>query len=236
MPAKPTLLLAAHGTASPAGSATTAALVAAIAAERPSVSVSLAFLDVASPRLADALAAQAGPMVVVPLLLSAGFHVVTDIPSVVAGRAQVRVARHLGPDPLVIDALAARLDEARGPTAVASTALMAVGSSSPGATAEVRQAAELLGARLGRAVPVLTAGSDIRAALKALAAPVEVATYLLADGQFVEDLRTAASGLATVADPIGVHPALVALVLARYDEAVDSPARPAAELDHLPRD
>jgi sirohydrochlorin ferrochelatase len=220
MPDQPTLLVAAHGTASPAGSATTTALVAAIAAARPDVPVSLCFLDVAEPRLADALVAHAGPTVVVPLLLSAGYHVLTDIPSVVAGRSDVLVAGHLGPDPLVLDALVARLAEVRGPAPVASTVLVAAGSSNPAAAADVAAAAEQLGDRLGRPVSVLTLGDGVRAALGRLAPPVEVATYLLAEGLFVDNLRAAAEGSATVSDPIGVHPALVALVLARYDEAI----------------
>jgi sirohydrochlorin ferrochelatase len=220
MPAKPTLLVAAHGTASPAGSATTAALVAAVGAARPDLPVSLCFLDVATPRLTDALVALSGPTVVVPLLLSAGFHVLSDIPSIVAGHPDVLVARHLGPDPLVVDALVARLASVRGQTPVMTTVLVAAGSGHSAAAAEVAAAAEQLSSRLGRPVHVLTLGCDVRAALSGLDAPVEVATYLLAEGQFVDNLRTAATGLATVADPLGVHPALVALVLARYDEAL----------------
>src|SRR2546430_741494 len=61
---------------------------------------------------------------------------------------------------------------------------------------------------------------DLRVEFAARPAPVEVATYLLADGQFVTTLRGAADGLATVADPIGVHPALVELLWTRYEEAV----------------
>ncbi len=222
MPVTPTLLVAAHGTKSQAGSATTAALVAALAAARPDVDVSLCFLDVAEPSLADALRVQSGPTVVVPLLLSSGFHVLTDIPAVVAGRPDVRVARHLGPDPLVIEAVFDRLAAARGPDAVATTVLVGAGSSNPAAAAELRTAASRLAERLGRPVSLLTLGEDVRAALRAAAPPVEVATYLLAEGQFVDTLRAAAAtvpGPATVSDPIGAHPALVALVLARYDEA-----------------
>jgi sirohydrochlorin ferrochelatase len=220
MPAQPTLLVAAHGTASPAGSATTAALVVAIAAARPDVPVSLCFLDVAEPRLVDALAAHPGPTVVVPFLLSAGFHVLTDIPAVVAGHSDVLVARHLGPDPLVVDALVARLAEVRGPDPVATTVLVAAGSSNPAAATDVAGTARQLRERLGRPVSVLTLDDGVRAALGGVTRPVEVATYLLAEGQFVDNLRAAADGLATVSDPIGVHPALVALVLARYDEVL----------------
>jgi sirohydrochlorin ferrochelatase len=219
MPDHPSLLVAAHGTASRVGSETTAGLVAAIAAARPGVAVSLCFLDVAEPRLADALVAHPASTVVVPLLLSSGFHVLTDIPAVVAGHPQVLVARHLGADPLVVDALVARLSEVRGSSAAATTVLVAAGSRNPAAAADVARAAQQLGERLGRPVSALALGDGVRAALTGLAAPVEVATYLLAEGQFADNLRVAAAGLATVADPIGVHPALIALVLARYDEA-----------------
>jgi sirohydrochlorin ferrochelatase len=216
------MLVAAHGTKSAVGSATTAALVTAIAAARPDLAVDLCFLDVAAPSLADALTAHPEPTVVVPLLLSSGFHVLTDIPAVVAGHDQVQVARHLGPDPLVLDAVTDRLAAARGRAAVATTVLAGAGSSNPAGAADLAAAAASLAERLGRPVSVVTMGEDVRAILAAAPAPVEVATYLLAEGQFVDTLRSAAAGLdgaITVAEPIGVHPALVTLVLARYDEA-----------------
>jgi sirohydrochlorin ferrochelatase len=52
---------------------------------------------------------------------------------------------------------------------------------------------------------------------------VRVATYLLTEGQFVDSLRAAADGLGTVADPLGVHPALVRLVWQRFDAVPPSP-------------
>jgi sirohydrochlorin ferrochelatase len=210
------LVLVAHGTASAAGSATTRRLAGAIAAARPKVPVELAFLDVVGPRLGDVLTDE--PSVVVPLLLSTGYHVQTDIPAIVAPHARTRVTAHLGPHPLVVRALAERLAAARtGPPE--TTVLVGAGSSRPEAHAELGEAAALLGAQLGRAVPVLTMGDDLRAALRSLPGPVEVATYLLAEGQFVSTLFAAADGIATVAAPLGVHPALVKLVWARYDGA-----------------
>ncbi|PZS12553.1 MAG: hypothetical protein DLM57_18705 [Pseudonocardiales bacterium] len=221
MPAMPTLLVAAHGTASAAGSATTAALVSAVVAARPQVPVSLCFLDVAAPRLAAALAAHPEPSVVVPLLLSTGFHVLEDIPAAVLRHPLARVAHYLGPDPLVIDILVDRLAAVRGPAPVATTVLIGAGSSNAAAADDLARAAHRLAERLGRPVPALTLGEDVRAGLARAAAPVEVATYLLAEGRFVDNLRAAAlavgAGIVTVAEPIGVHPALVALVLARYD-------------------
>jgi sirohydrochlorin ferrochelatase len=214
---RPGLLVAAHGTEVAAGSVTTAALVAAVRAARPELSVSLCFLDVAAPSLTEALDAAGGPLVVLPLLLSTGYHVQTDIPAVVANRPWVRVARHLGPDPLIVDILVDRL----GSSTAAATALVGVGSSRPEARAELDEAAQLLAARIGRPVTALTLGQDVRAALQVMAPPVEVAAYLLAEGRFADRLRRAAAGLARVAEPLGVHPALVELVLARYDEVAD---------------
>jgi sirohydrochlorin ferrochelatase len=210
--ALPRLLVVAHGTASPDGSATTARLVDAIRTARPQIAVDLCFLDVVTPRLPDALDER--PTVLVPLLLSTGYHVQSDIPAAIAPYPNVRVARHLGPHPLLVDALVDRL----GPIAAGeSAALVGAGSSRPEAADELAETGRLLAARLDRPVLVRTLGDDVRSALEALAQPVRVATYLLAEGQFVTSLREAASGLGTVAPPLGVHPALVRLVWERYD-------------------
>ena len=211
------LLVVAHGTASTAGAATTAALVAAIAAARPEVDVELCFLDVVAPRLPDTLAGLDGaPAILVPLLLSTGYHVQTDIPAAVAEYPHVRVARHLGPDPLLIDVLVDRLATA---ASGATTVLVGAGSSRPEAADELSATGELLAARLRRPVPVLTMGDDLAPALAALPTPVRVATYLLAEGQFVTTLCEAVGERGAVAPPLGVHPALVQLVWQRYDDA-----------------
>jgi sirohydrochlorin ferrochelatase len=215
----PRLLIVAHGTASPAGSATTSALVDAVAAARPSVPVSLCFLDAATPRLPEALTALPGPLVLVPLLLSTGYHVQTDIPAAVAGRPDVRIARHLGPHPLLVDALVDRLPDGDG-----DVVLVASGSSRPEAAGELHAAAQLLSERVGHLVQVLTMADDLHARL-AEHAPARVATYLLAEGRFVDVLRDAARGVAAAAEPIGVHPAVVELVWARYDEALENSGR-----------
>ena len=213
------LIAVAHGTASAAGSATTARLIEAVRAARPDVPVELCFLDVASPRLPDTLAARGdGPAVVVPVLLSTGYHVQSDIPAAIAPYPAARVARHLGPHPLLVDALVDRLGDASGPVV-----LVGAGSSRPAARAELEETGRLLGERLGQPVPVLTMADDLRSAFRPLA-PVRVATYLLAEGRFVDTLRATADGLGSVAPPLGVHPALVRLVWERYDERLSTRA------------
>jgi sirohydrochlorin ferrochelatase len=139
----------------------------------------------------------------------------TDIPAAVAASPEVRIARHLGPHPLLVDALVDRL----GAVGVDdSVLLVGAGSSRPDAADELAATARLLGVRLDRHVPVSTLGDDVRSRLEALPQPARVSTYLLAEGQFVTTLRAAADELAQVAEPIGVHPALVELVWLRYDE------------------
>src|SRR3954452_10662882 len=103
----PRLLVVAHGTASAAGSATTARLVDEVRVARPSIAVDLCFLDVVDPRLPDVLDDR--PTVVVPALLSTGFRVQTAIPAAAAPHPATRVARHLGPDDRLVTALIDRL-------------------------------------------------------------------------------------------------------------------------------
>jgi sirohydrochlorin ferrochelatase len=216
----PTLVIAAHGTTSAEGAASIAALAEAVSSARPSIAVRLCYLDVLAPSLIDILNEVAGEVVVVPLLLAAGYHVTTDIPEVVAGRPGVRVARHLGPDPHVIAALADRLVTTRGSMSPTTTVMAAIASSRSPARSEVSEAVSALSAAIGREVTLLPLGSDSVAALAALPAPVEVAVYLLAEGAFYTELRAAAGKTALVAPPLGGHPLIIDLVLARYDDAV----------------
>ncbi len=207
------LLLAAHGTASSTGACTLYRLADAVAAARPDHEVDLCFLDVIGPSLADALDER--PTVVVPALLSTGYHVQADIPAAVAAYPRTRVARHLGPDPLLVDALVDRLTgDGR-----ATTVLAASGSRRAEAAAELVVAADLLGRRLGRAVPTVTVGTELTRRLEEITGPLRVATYLLAEGTFLDGLRAAVGGRGPVSAPLGAHRAVVEVVWRRYDAA-----------------
>jgi sirohydrochlorin ferrochelatase len=213
----PRLLAVAHGTASTAGRRTVEALAAAIAAQRPGTPVDLCFLDVVEPRLPACLDDR--PTIAVPLLLSTGYHVQSDIPAAVEPFPATRVARHLGPHPLLVDAVLDRLGEL-GPAPAASTVLVAAGSTRPGAAEEIDATAAALARRLDHPVVTAAPGPELRAVLDHRRPPVRVATYLLAEGHFVDSIVRAAAGFAEVSAPLGVHPALVALAWLRYDEAL----------------
>ena len=215
----PTLLAAAHGTRSPIGQRTTHALISLVRGLRPGISVELCFLDVLEPGLSSRLSSLSDPVVVVPVLLSAGYHIHEDIPAAAAGRATV--ARHLGPDRALSEVLAVRLAAAGG-DAADSVALVASPSTRATAAHDLAGAADDLTAVLGRPVQPLTVGASLPGSLAALPGRVGIATYLLSEGHFFDTLRAAASeaGAVAVAEPLGADTAVAELIAARYDEAV----------------
>ncbi|WP_051966294.1 sirohydrochlorin chelatase [Kitasatospora mediocidica] len=234
----PTLLVVAHGTRDLAGVATVEALPARIRALRPDLRVELAYLDLVRPSLAEALAEHAArdaPVVLVPLLLSAGYHVRVDIPAVIAAvpRVRARVAAALGPDPLLATALRDRLAEAGRPGDAGPVVLAAAGSSDPAANADTVRTAGLLAGLLGAPVipSYLCAASPTPAeAVAALRArghdQVAVAGYLLAPGHFAR--RAAQAGARHTSAPLGTHGAVAELVLRRYLAALEDTRLPVA--------
>lgn len=227
----PTLLAVAHGSRHPAAAATVTALVRQVERLAPVLDIQLAFVQHAEPTLADALDAAGPDVVIVPLLLSTGFHLTTDIAGAVtavdtaitASGSGPRVAGPLGPDPLLVTALTARLAEA-GVPAGTPVVLAAAGSSDPLASAECTAQAELLSAELGVPVVVAFAAAgtpsvtDAVAELRArTAGPVAVAAYLLAPGHFHDSLGQ--SGADWISAPLGDHPAIAGLIIDRYRTA-----------------
>ena len=217
----PALVLLAHGTGDAAGRATIGRLLVALRALLPGVTVRMAYAGVARPGLADVLRALPGPVVVVPAFLASGFHVRVDVPGQLAetGRTDVVLADPLGPDPLLVSVATARLDEAGG-TDADTVVLAAAGSTDPVAAEDLRTAASLLAARLGRPVPVgYIAGGEPRVASVVAAQPGRVAlvTWLLAPGAFHRWLADA--GATVVAEPLGDHPDVARVVVARYRSA-----------------
>jgi sirohydrochlorin ferrochelatase len=217
----PVLVAVAHGSRDGAAQDAVSALAARIRSFAPAIDLRVAFLQHAEPSLAAALAEASGDVVIVPLLLSTGHHLTVDIYGA-ARHAGARVGAPLGPDPLLADALADRLAEAGAPAGTPAV-LAAAGSSDPAAAADVTHQAALLADRLG--TPVLAAfASGQPTVTKAVAAlhvgaggPVSVATYLLAPGQFHDQLCDTAA--TWVSAPLGDHPAVARVVLDRFRAA-----------------
>lgn len=227
---RPALLAISHGTSSPAGQAAVAALVDAVARRLPGTIVRLGHVDVQQPDVAASLDAipAATPVVIVPLLLSAGYHVRVDLIRQSAGRDGVTIAPALGPDERLVDALVTRLATV-APEPEDALVLAVAGSSDDRANEDCRVTARMLGARLGREVAIgFLAAADPRldVAVSAAGDRVVVADYLLAPGYF-HDLAVTLAGPATVAPPLlgsDEPPAsLVDLVVDRYNGSAGLP-------------
>jgi len=215
------LIAVAHGSSHPEASATVAALARQVTRLAPVIDVSVAFVQHAHPSLPEALAHAGSDAVIVPLLLSTGYHLTTDIASA-AGAAR-KVAGPLGPDQLLVTALLSRLANAGVPGGT-PVVLAAAGSADPKAAEQVAAQAKLLAEARSAPVKVAFAAAgqptvpeavrDLRALT---GAQVAVASYLLTQGHFQDQLAKA--GADWVTDPLGDHPAVAALVIDRYRTA-----------------
>ncbi|MGH3293562.1 MAG: sirohydrochlorin chelatase [Trebonia sp.] len=247
------LVAVAHGSRDPRAAATVAELLSVVRARAlrrglPGLDVRAGFLDHCAPSLPQVLGsvpADAGPAVVVPLLLTAAYHSKADIPAQLASAAAARpgldvvCAGTLGPHPLLLAALERRLREAGADAGEAGRAttgvvLAAAGSSDPAANATIAElAARWQRERGWRAVlPAYASatgprpGDCVRALRDAGAARVVVATYLLAPGYFADKIRDAAlgAGADAVSAALGAALEVADVVLDRYLAAAE-PAR-----------
>jgi sirohydrochlorin ferrochelatase len=230
----PVLVACAHGTRNPTGRRLIAELALAARRLRPDLVTTAAFVDVQPPTVVDVVAglsASGRAAVVVPLLLSGGYHVHVDIAQAVAGAAGTVAARPLGPDPRLAAVLRDRLVQAGADPAHPGTAvvLAAAGSSDPRSVADVGRTAGYL--QESWAGPVTTGyGSAARptvpdaveAARAAGARTVVVASYLLAPGHFHDKL--AGAGADVVTAPLLPDERIAGVLLDRYDAALEAAA------------
>jgi sirohydrochlorin cobaltochelatase len=241
----PPLLLAAHGTTDQAGVDAFAALterVGKLAAD--GTRVAGGFIELSEPPLREAVtglaSASPGPIVAVPLMLSAAGHAKGDIPAALA-RERTRhpgltwtYGRPLGPHPALIDLLAQRVDACgAGKPAVL---LVGRGSTDPDANADVVKTARLLWE--GRDYPlaetafVSLARPDVAQGLERCrllgARRIVVARYFLFPGVLPDRVAEQAGAYAAAhpeldircADVLGDCDEIAALVYERYHEAL----------------
>lgn len=228
------VLLLSHGSRDPRAEYVVDELVAAVAAST-GIAVRAAHLDFTAPAPALALqqlAAQGYTSVrVVPLLFTPGYHLTHDVPlavetSRVAERMHVSVAPPLlscgrrGRD-LLLAALAGRLLQA-GADQVDALVLASAGSSSPKAWLRIRSLARDLERSYGIPVePAFASKANDGApsptgALETLsergARRPAVASLFVAPGRLTDSVAAACADL-PVADPLGVSPSFVRLLV-----------------------
>lgn len=223
---RPILVACAHGTSNPDGKAAILRVVEELRAARPDATVLDAYVDVHGPELPDVVAGlpAGAPAVVVPLLLSVGYHVKVDIGRAVASRERTTAAAPLGPDPRLARVLAERLGQAGlGPGD--AVVLAAAGSSNPAASDDVESLADMLrhlvpnrvlaayGASAQPSVP--DAVAELRAEE---VGRIVVASYLLAPGYFHDQLAKA--GADAVAAPLLPASEVAEIALERFDAAL----------------
>lgn len=228
---RPALVLCSHGTANPSGQAAVSALVQAVRDCAVGSEVLETWVDVQYPQVDEvvetAVAQAFSTVVVVPLLLSGGYHVHVDIARA-AQRAGVRVTAPLGPDVRLADLLVQRLHES-GSRAGDCVVVAAAGSSDARAVADVEAVVDAVRERWNGPASVGFGSIAVPPVADAVAHAradhpgrrVVVAAHLLAPGFFHDRLGRVGADL--VAEPLVpvrdgvpvVDPRLVGLVLER---------------------
>jgi sirohydrochlorin ferrochelatase len=230
----PRLVTVAHGTRVSSGNLVASAITARAARRLGRVPFQTSYVELCEPALDDVMADNRTPAVVVPLLLSTGFHIKHDIPrAVTTSPGAAYLARPLGPHPLLAEVMCLRLRGA-GAHPGDPVVLVAAGSKDADTTYDLAVAGRMLQARWGAPVRVATVsglGPPISAVVAEARADgrVAVAPYLLSPGYFSRKARMLSelAGAATFADVLGAHPLVAELVVRRY-RAVLAASRAAA--------
>jgi sirohydrochlorin ferrochelatase len=220
------LIMVAHGTRRPEG----LAMIGDIAEQVSALldhTIQTAFVDLLGPTPSEALSSAADtdrPAIVVPAFLSRGYHVRTDLPAHVAasGHPDVTITPALGPSPHIVRIVAAQMAKC-GWRPNDSVILAAAGTSDPAASSDLRTTASLLSALTGSRVRLAFAATGEPSARAAVAnartrsrSRVVVASYLLADGLFQQQLQDCGADI--ISDPLGTHPEVVRLIANRFQQ------------------
>jgi len=236
--AAPALICLAHGSRDPRSAETITALVDEVRAMRPDLRIEKAFLELARPRfdkVVDKLV-RAGfdEIVVVPLLLSDAYHAKVDVPDAIAEATarheglKVRATRVLGMEQAFLEVLDLRLRAALRENRVReldALVLAAAGTSDPLANQAVARLARVWGTRHNLPVTAAFASTAPPAAGEAVRAfraegrrHIAVASFFLAPGFLPDRVAELAleAGAVTVSEPLGAHPEVARVVLARY--------------------
>jgi sirohydrochlorin ferrochelatase len=210
------LVTVAHGTRHAPGNEVARTLTARAGA-RLGLEATCSYVELCAPLFADVVAGSAEATVVVPLLLSTGYHLRHDLPGTVAAApGLVSLGPSLGPDPLLAEAQVARL-VAAGALPGQPVVMVAAGSNDPLAMRDLTRAAGFLEAAWGGPVELATLGGHGRRPGEVVGAGDAVSPYLLADGHFAQRTRSECAGADVVAEVVGPHERVVDLVVQRAE-------------------
>lgn len=234
----PALVALAHGSRDPRHRETLDALVGQVRALRPGLRVEGAYLEhngPAFPTVVRRLVRRGhDEIVVVPMLLTDGYHAKVDVPAAVAAvlgehpGLQVRATGVLGLQQHFLEVLDHRMREALAAARVReldALVLAATGSADPVANQAVARLARLWGQR--HRLPVVAAfasatppstGEAVRAFRREGRRSVAVGSLFLAPGFLPDRAAELAleAGAVAVSAPLGAHPEIARTLLARY--------------------
>ncbi|MDX6308388.1 MAG: hypothetical protein QOI06_1434 [Nocardioidaceae bacterium] len=238
---EPALLVVAHGSRDPRSAATVAEIVSATRRLRPHLRIEAAFLDHNRATPAEAVAGLVAgghhDIIVVPLFLTAAYHVRVDVPAAVeraqAAHPSVTLASPpvAGPDPRLLRVVDDRLGAAiEAPCAHLPDALVlaSAGTADSDALASICALARAWAVR--RRVPVVAAfasasppstGEAVRDLRRQGYRRVAVGSLFIAPGTLPDRAAELAleAGAVAVSAPLGAHPVMSRLLLERYDVA-----------------
>lgn len=224
-----TLITCSHGTNDPAGQEAVRRLIEDVRALLPAVKVVAAVVDVEQPQIDEVIAREAprDDVVVVPLLLSVGYHTAVDISRAVAAHGDVGQSEPLGTHPLIAEILVDRIRDALpgGWLPGDHVVLAAAGSSNPAAIVDV----EAVAARLRRLIPAPVTVGYASAAVPRIAdavadarrdgaARVIAASHVLAPGFFAG--LVSAAGADVISVPLAPDPRIAQVVVDRFHAAL----------------
>lgn len=217
--ASPPLVAVAHGSRYRCASENVERLISQVRQIRPDLKIILCYLERTEPSFFKVIEKVPTSSVVVPLILSRGFHVFSDIQGN-CSRYGIKSTPPLGPDPILSEVIAERLMEAGTPLGT-PVVLAAAGSSCREGTEDVESAARDLSHKLGVQVKIgYLNGSGNSVAKTAHKLRLEfgefaIAPYLLSPGNFI----TLANSVEArwIASPLGSDRKIARLILSRYD-------------------
>lgn len=236
--AAPALVALAHGSRDPRSAATVKALVDEVRALRPDLRIETAFLELSKPSFETVVAklVRAGveEIVVVPLLLTEAYHAKVDVPEAIAAAMErheglkVRATPVLGLETMFLEVLDQRLRDALCDARVRELdglVLAAAGTSDPLALQSIQRLARVWGAH--HKLPVIPAyasasppatGEAVRQLRAQGRRHIAVGSLILAPGKLYDRAAELAleAGAVAVSDPLGAHPEVARVVLARY--------------------
>ena len=196
---------------------------------RPALEVRVAFCDLNTPRLVDALTPDA---VVAPFLLADAYHARIDIPQQIAACAvTARQAGVLGEDDRLVDVMHERLAELGVSTSdpELGVVVVAIGSTHAAANARTARVAHkmITGSQWAGATTAFATGSGPSPAeavdrlRHSGARRVVIAPWFLAPGRLTDRvLEYATTQGIPMATPLGSHQLVAETVLDRFDTAV----------------